>query len=234
MQRLPLRPTILRPTLLRSTILLPTLCLALTTLLVALMAAPAAAQDIPDNIPDVPGESPADRAQERFVERHRGFLSRIFTTGSFDAGPLPRDGLGYQTNVSVGLDFRSGDAMFVAINSRILPDRDPQYFDNESLVVYAGVGYTLSGTRFLGSSEAGQRSALSTELGVWSGEASLVALDLSPTYAILRGASWSVPAGVRFSLARINGPDGTVVHPFVGLTIGAKLHLFARERLELR
>lgn len=229
MQRLPLRPTVLRPAVLR-----PTLCLALITCLLALMAAPAAAQAVPDNIPDVPGESPADRAQERFVERHRGFLSRIFTAGSFDAGPLPRDGLGYQTNVRVGLDFRSGDAMFLAINSRMLPDRDPQYFDNQALVVYAGVGYTLSGTRFLGSSEAGQRTALSTELGVWSGEASLVALDVSPTYEILRGASWSVPAGVRFSLARISGPDATVVHPFVGLTIGAKLYLFARERVELK
>lgn len=205
------------------------------TLLVALIAAPAAAQAIPDNIPDVPGESLADRTKESFVERHRGFLSRIFTTGSFGAGPLPRDGmgLGYQTNLSLGLDLPSGDAVFLAFNNRIVPSRDRLDLDSDPWVVYTGLGYTMSGTRFLGSSEAAQRSALSTELGVWSGEASLVALDVSPTYEILRGASWSIPAGVRVSIARISGPEGSVVHPFVGITLGAKVHFFARERLEL-
>lgn len=211
--------------------ILPTLLLAL---IAAPVAAPVAAQAIPDNIPDLPGESPADRAKERFVESHRGFLGRLFTTGSFDAGPVPGDGLAYQSNVSVGLDFRSGDAMFLAINSRMLPDAEPLSVGDEAWIWYAGVGYTVSGTRFLGPSETARRSALTTELGVWPGEVSLVALDLSPTYEILRGAFWSVPAGVRFSLARVSGPDAAVLHPFVGLTIGAKVHLFYRDRTELK
>lgn len=222
MRRLPIRP--IRP-------ILPTLLLAL---IAAPLTAPAAAQDIPDNIPDLPGESPTDRAKERLVESHRGFLSRLFTTGSFDAGPLAGNGLAYQSNFSLGLDFQSGDAVFLAISGRMLPDRDPLSIGEEPWIVYAGLGYTARGTRFLGSSEAARRSALTTELGVWSGEASLVALDLSPTYEILRGAFWSVPAGVRFSLARISSPDGAVLHPFVGLTIGARVHFFARERLELK
>lgn len=205
-----------------------------TTLLLALIAGPVTAQAIPPDIPDLPGESPADRGWERFLESHREFLGRLFTTGSFDAGPVPRDGLAYQTNVSVGLDFRSGDAVFLALNTRLLPDADRLAPGHRAWVWYGALGYTLSGTRFLGDSAAGRRSALSTELGMWSGAASLVALDVSPSYEILRGASWSVPAGVRLSLARISGPDGAALHPFVGLTLSAKLRLFPRDRLELK
>ena len=219
----------------RTLSLLPHVLLIAAT--AAAMSAPpsAAAQSIPDNIPDISGESPTDRAQAQLLERHRGFLSRIFTTGSFDAGPLPREGVAYQTNLSLGLDFRGGDAVFFALNSRVLPPREPLDFRDRRWLWYGGFGYTLSGTRFLGDTEAGQRSALTTELGVWPGETSLVALDVSPTYEILRGVDWSVPAGLRLSVARVHGlATGSVIQPFVGFTIGAKLHFFSRHRLELK
>lgn len=206
----------------------------LPTLLLTLLAAPAAAQGIPDYIPDLPGESPADRAQERLIESHRGFLGRVFTLGSFDAAPLPGDALGYQSNLRLGLEFRNGDAVFLAMNARVLPAGDPPVGQGGP-IWYAGLGYTMSGTRLLGSSEAAERSALSTEVGWWPGESSsLVALDVSPTYEVLRGAWWSLPVGARFSLAGIIGPDGAMLDPFVGLTAGVKLHVFARDRLELK
>ena len=216
---------------------MPKLQIAATLLLATLIAAPAAGQEIPDEIPDVPGESPADRMKERFLERHADLLSRLFSTGTFDVAPVGDPGvagLEYQANMRLGLDFRSGDALFVTLSNRRVPvtiSTTPADFE-ESLSWYGGVGYAVSGTRVLGDSRAGRRSALNVELGLWSGPTSATILDLAPTYEIFARDSWSVPVGVRFSMGRIDGPNGAVTRSFVGLSLGAKWHFFARSRVE--
>jgi hypothetical protein len=90
--------------------------LAPTLLLLLLCPTAAVGQAVPDNIPGVPGESPADRGRERVEERYRDTLSRFSTSGSFDMAPVTAAGAAYQTNLNLGLHFRSGDAAFATGN----------------------------------------------------------------------------------------------------------------------
>lgn len=206
-------------------------------LLLALVATPTSGQAVPDNIPDLPGESPADRAKERAKERYHGTLSRLFTTGSFDMAPVTGDGSAYQANLDFGLHLRSGDAVYVFMSKRnVLADWNREVALPGSLesVSYYGLGYELAGTRFLGASSLGQRSALDLGLGVTRGEVSSVALDVTPTYDLLNGDFWSVPAGLKISLMTVGSADASMSRAFLGLTVGVKRHFGHRERLELK
>lgn len=208
-------------------------------LLACLGASPAAAQAIPDNIPDVPGESPADRAKERLEERYRGTLSRFFTGGSMDVAPITADGLSYGASASLGMRFRSGDAVYAFVSARDAAVGPVQVDGEEPLpgashsVWYLGLGYQLRAMRFVEPSPLAQRGALNFGLGVMGDdEVSTLAVDISPTYDLLQRNGWSVPAGLKLSLAAVGDRDLFVTRAFVGLTLGIQRHFGRRDRLE--
>ena len=214
-----------------------TLCLSALVLCMAAGPLPVSAQGIPDNIPDTPGESPADRMKDRMIERHRGFLSRLFTDATLDASPLSGHGLGYQASLTTGLDLTGGDAVFLSIATRTMPVQP----DAEGLVaelgdpmVFVGAGYELNGTPFLGETPTGRRTGLRFGASVLVAEQSALALDVTPTYHALRGATWSVPVGVRVGAALFTGSGASVVRPSFGLSLGVRWHWAERERLEHR
>lgn len=208
------------------------------------VSTPAIAQGIPDNIPDKPGESLVDRERERMEERYRSTLSRFFTTFSFDMAVTPGphlhqlatgDGFGYQANVGVGMHLESGDALLLSVGTRVIPAptsvdatrpayRDPQW--------YFGVGYEVSGTRFLGSSPTAQRSALGLGVGVLSAEVSALAFEIAPTYALLQRDAWSFPVGVKLNVATFRSTDLSVTRTFLGVNLGVRWHWMHRDRLE--
>lgn len=209
--------------------------LAPTLLLLLLCPTAAAAQAIPDNIPDVPGESPADRERERAEERYRGTLSRLFTTGSFDMAPVTGAGAAYQTNLNLGLNLRSGDAVFAFASTRGTPadiDGGIPLLGGHQSVWYYGIGYVMSGTRVLGDSPLARRSALNLGVGVVDGEVASVAVDIGPTYDLLRGDFWSLPAGIKLSLAAVRDDNASMTSAFLGFTIGVQRQFGHREKLE--
>ncbi|MDX1675238.1 MAG: hypothetical protein R3314_10630 [Longimicrobiales bacterium] len=212
-----------------------TLCLGALVLLMAASPLTASAQGVPDNIPDTPGESPGDRLKDRMIERHRGFLSRFFTDATVDVSPLSGYALGYQASLNAGLALNGGDAVFLSIATRTMPVQP----DAEGLVAelggpmgYVGAGYEVNGTRFLGETPTGLRTGFRFGAGVLVGELSALALDVTPTYHVLRRATWSVPIGVRVGAALFTGGGVSVVRSSLGLSLGVRWHWAERERLE--
>ena len=205
-------------------------------LLGALAAAPATAQGIPDNIPDKPGESLADRHWDRMEERYRGLLSRFFSGGSFDVAPIA--GPVYQLELGLGYTLETGDALTLHVGGRTVPamigarTASPAFGDG---AFFGRLGYELSGTRFFGASPLGWRSALGLGVGVLSGTDLTAALfEVAPTYALIVRDSWSVPAGLRLSLATIDNrdPDATLTRAFLGIHFGVRWHWMHRDRLD--
>lgn len=209
---------------------------ALLFLLFFLSATPAVGQAIPDHIPDVPGESLADRERERMAERYHATLSRFFTAGGLDMAPVTGHGAAYQANGKFGMDFRSGDAVFVFFSTRWMSvDSDPASpLDGAEFQAYYGMGYRVSGQRFLGGSRFAQRTALNVGLGVMTSEVSTVAFDIEPTYDLLSGDFWTVPVGVKLGLAAVDSQDGSMTSAFLGLSVGVQWRLWHRKRLDLR
>jgi hypothetical protein len=206
----------------------------LVMLVLGAMAAPGVAQAIPDDIPDKPGESPADRAMERRKERYRGFLSHLYTAGSLDLAPVTASGFAYQATLNLGVSVGNGDAVFMALSVRDFPFRTTAepIEPGRELERYVGVGLALGGTRLLGSSPVGERSALNLGMGVLTGEVPVMAFEVSPTYDLMRGHSWSVPAGIKLNVATFGREAGSVTRAFLGLSLGARLHFGQRERLD--
>ena len=209
--------------------------LPILLLAVGVVSAPAGAQEIPDNIPDLPGESPADRARERLEERYRPITSRFFLGAAVDVAPFSTGGVAYQSNLNIGMGFPGGDALMLAFSGRELPVQygtdvpDP----GQSSEWYVGVGYEMSGERLLGSSPLGRRAALGLGVGVLNGEASALAMEISPTYHVLAGSSWSVPVGVRLSMALVGtGGTETLTRMFLGFNLGVRWYWAQREKLE--
>jgi hypothetical protein len=204
-------------------------------LLLLLCPTAAAAQAVPDDIPDVPGEGPADRWRERIEERYRGTFSRFFTTGSFDMAPVTAAGAAHQTNFNLGLTFRSGDAVFAFASTRRAPadiEDGVSVLGGRKPVWYYGVGYVMSGTRLLGDSPLARRSALNLGVGVVDGDVASVAVDVAPTYDLLGGDFWSVPAGLKLSLATVRNDEIAMTNAFLGFTIGVQRKFGHRDKLE--
>lgn len=214
--------------------------LPLATLLmpVALAGAvPALAQGIPDNIPDEPGESLVDRERERMEERYRGFLSRFFTMGTLELDPVTQSRLGYQGTVSLGLDVWNDDAVYLAVSARNLPVRAEVTSDpiepGRRVEQYYGAGYALSGTRILGhESPLGRRSNLNLGVGVLTGEVSVLAFEVAPTYDLMVRDGWAVPMGIKLNVATFGSDAGSVTRTFAGLSVGVRWRWLRRERLE--
>lgn len=196
---------------------------------------PAVAQGIPDNIPDLPGESLVDREKERMEERYRGTLSRFFTAGSFDVAPITGTGLGYQANASAGMYLESGDALLLAVGTRVVPAPDSLEFAQSGFHKpqwHFGVAYEVNGTRFLGSSPHARRSALGLGVGVLYSEVSALAFEIAPSYNLLQRDAWSFPAGVKLNFTVVSGPEASVGRAFLGLTFGIRWHWMHRDRLD--
>lgn len=219
-------------------------CLAAATLLLLLAApaAPAAAQGVPDYIPDEPGESLLDRERERQRERYRSFFSRFFSVGGVAMAPITRNGLGYASEAGIGMHLDSGDALFLAVGTRLFPDA--QRFSAPAGLgpsasapeLYAAVGYELSATRALGESAFADRAALRMGVGVLVARTGAITLDIGPTYELfrgqLRGHNWSLPVGPRLTVAMISDPDVTLARTFLGLNAGFRWQFMGRERMD--
>lgn len=200
-------------------------------------AVPALAQGIPDNIPDEPGESLVDRERERMEERYRGFLSRFFTMGTLELDPVTRRGIGYQGTVSLGMDVWKSDAVYLTVSARDLPVRAEVTSDpiepGRRVEQYFGAGYALSGARILGEeSPLGRRSNLHLGVGVLTGEVSVLAFEVGPTYDLIARDGWAVPMGVKLNVATFGNDAGSVTRAFAGLSVGVRWRWLRRERLE--
>ena len=208
--------------------------ITLMALLTGLAAVPAAAQGIPDYIPDQPGESLVDREKDKLEEQLRPFLSRLFTTGTVEAGPL-REGVGHQSTMSVGIRVAEDDALFVSLGLRGVPLRlvsaRPTPGEDDARLYLAG-GYELSGTR-LGTSELAERSAVGVAVGAIFGDATLYALDVTPTYELVRTQRFSMPVGLRLSVASSWRGHTVASEKFVGLYLGVRWFWVTRDELEL-
>lgn len=196
---------------------------------------PGTAQAIPDNIPDEPGESLVDREKKRLEERFRGTLSRFFSGGGLDVAPFAAEGLGYQANVNVGMDLPGGDAILLALAARGVPGRLGSEIPRPGLgetAWYYGVGYELSATRLLGPTPLAQRSAIGFGVGVLRGDVSVLALEVGPTYDVLVRNSWSMPVGIRLSVATVGDQDVATTRAFLGINLGVRWHWARRDKLE--
>ena len=215
------------------------LALLVVLSLLSFTGSPLAGQAIPDWIPDQPGESPADRAQERLEERFRGTISRFFTTGGFDLAPFPGEGSTYQANVSLGMSFSSGDAVFLFASSRELVGDGSgaeSTLHGSATAWYGGVGYQISALRFVEPSELARRSSLNVGAGLIKvGELEGGVLEVAPTYHLVEGRSWSLPVGLKLSLAALGSETGTATtDAFVGLSLGIRHHFGERQKLRSR
>ena len=211
--------------------------LALVPLLLLAGAATAMAQDIPDWIPTDPTESLGDRERARFEERHRGTISRFSAMGSLGLAPPERHGLAYQLNINANLHFRNGEALFLFLSAQDRPstvDTQTSLPHMREQVQSAGIGYQVSAMRFLGASDLGRRGALNLGLGMMAGEGTALALEIEPTYDILAGAFWSVPLGLKLSLATFKSPDARLRWAFLTVSLGIQHHFGYRQRLELK
>lgn len=215
--------------------------LTLAPILLALSmgsAAPALAQAIPDNIPDKPGESPADRERERMEERFRGFFSRFYTSVNMDLAPITAGGFAYGGTITLGMNVENGDNLFLTVSARDFPSRYEVTSDpiepGRAPEQYVGVGYGLSGTRFFGETETGWRTALNMGVGVLSGEVSVLAFEVGPTYDLISGDAWAVPAGIKLNVATFGNDVASVTRAFLGVSLGVRWHWGQRERLDLK
>jgi hypothetical protein len=206
-------------------------------LLALLAAAPVAGQGIPDNIPDDPEESLADREQKRMIERYRSFLGRFFTGGTMAVAPL---GPAYQLDLAVGYTLQNGDALALSAGARTVPpsrnglSSDLGTNDGAWMI---GFDYQLHGTRLLGTSPLGWRSALGLGAGVMRGtDLTAAFFQLKPSYALIARSSWSVPVGLTLSVATIDNrdPDASLTRAFLGVQLGVRWHLVRRDRLDTR
>lgn len=211
----------------------------LLLLAVAVPAIPVMAQGIPDNIPDEPGESLADREKDRMIERYRGLLGRFFADGGFAVAPAT--GPAYQFNAGLGVMIQSGDALLFHLGARAAPPvtsaGDAPAVDsglNEGAWMF-GVGYELRGTRFLGETPTGWRSALGLGAGVMAGsDLTSAFFEVAPRYAVLTGSTWSVPVGLRLSVVTTDSRDleSRLTRAFLGFEVGVRWHLLRRDRLD--
>lgn len=213
-----------------------TLRIAPLLLFATLVAVPATAQGIPDNIPDDPGESLADRHWKQIEESYRGLLGRFFSGGSFNVAPI--GGPVYQIGLGLGYTVESGDALTLHFGARAVPPTVDARTARSGLgdgAFFGRLGYELNGTRFFGSTPLGWRTALGLGVGVLSGTDLTAALfEVAPTYALIVRDSWSVPAGIRLSLATIDNrdPDATLTRAFLGIHLGVRWHWMRRDRLD--
>lgn len=213
---------------------LPTL--ALVPLLLVTAAA-TTAQGVPDRIPTDPTESLADRERERFEERYRATISRFSTTGSFGLTPAGGEGIAYQLNVNANLHFRNGDAAFLFLNTRDTPsdgDSSASLLRPREMVYTGGIGYQVSAMRLLGPHPLARRGALNLGLGAMAGDGTALALEIEPTYDLLEGRFWSLPIGVKLSLATFESRDASLTGAFFTISLGIQRHFGHRERLELK
>ena len=206
-------------------------------LVLLVLSAPAAAQAIPDRIPDKPGESPADRAQERMEERLRPTLSHFFAGGSVFLAPVTAEGVEFQETFAVGLRMTGGDALSIYLGARQFPaSREPDGDSpwDRSGAWLGGATYEMSALRLLAPSEFARRASLSFGVGLLEGEeVSALMLDVMPTWHLLESGAWSLPVGVRFSLAALDtGAEALTTRAFVGLGLGLRHYFGQRERLE--
>ena len=212
-----------------------TLRIAPFLLLATLVAAPATGQGIPDNIPDKPGESLADRLREQMEERYRGVLGRFFSGGSFDLAPI--GGPVYQFGLGLGYTLEAGDALTFHLGGRAVPATTDGTAGSQldDGAVFGRLGYELNGTRFFGPTPLGWRTALGLGVGVLRGDDLTAALfEVAPTYALIVRDSWSVPAGLRLSLATIDNrdPDARLTRAFLGFHLGVRWHWMRYGRLD--
>ena len=198
---------------------------SLTLLLLAALAVPAAAhaQAIPDDIPDGPNRSPRDRQRARFEERYHSTLSRLFVASHVATGAAVGGAAGtfaVETRVEGGLYVGRGGAVYASLGVRgplgaLLAD------DDALTATYAtGVGVRLPLDR---------RLSVAIGASAQRGGASTGAVEVSPQLRLPVGTFWTVPLGLRLTVAGAGGQ----ARAFVGFSVGAEISA-SRRRLVLK
>ena len=194
--------------------------------LLAALAVPVAAQDIPRNIPDDPTESPADRQREELRERNREAISKFFLGNSFAVAPaLGRYSSAMSYQLEVGFDRRGASAIYLTLGARRYATLGADQFGltDEAAGLFM-LGYDLGLDRFTGD-ERFDRAAVGIGVGgVYGGDAGRMTVDVAPKYTIPINRYWSLPVGLRFGQTILGNFEEGVRTTFIGASIGLKLH----------
>jgi hypothetical protein len=207
-------------------------------LLVLLLLAPAAvAQNVPDEIPDVPDWSPDRVNRTRLTERHRPELARMFAATHVAVMPF---GAFTTTDrlLQGGIRLDRGGAIHVTFGIRSmfdgLPFIAPIPDGVETSSYLFSLGYEVDG-RVFGPEPFWQRATVGLGVGTLTTSASALLLEVNPRYMIYEGPYASIPVGLRASSVFASGSGQSVVKGwFLGPSIGFRLQLVRRDRLELR
>lgn len=192
----------------------------LVLLLVASVALPTSAQFVPDEFPDAT-ESMAERNRRDLVERHRGFLSGLYSESAFAVGPQAgAPDLLAGATAENGYRFASGDALALVTAYRAPLALDPVSRLPEAGSVLLGANGTLALRRFAPSSGLARRAELGIGVSALFDEAATIpTLDITPRVTIPLTPVMSLPVGVRISHEL---GDATPRGTFVGLSIGVR------------
>ena len=213
-------------------------------LLAAALALPAAAQVVPDEFPDA-DEPVIDRVRRDLVERHRPFLSGLYASSAFAAGPRVGELVLYgAVATDVGYRFGSGDAL--AVQAALQSPLDRAFFrepGSDRLAGALGVEAVLGLRRFAAPGSLLERAEVGLGLGVTayevdpdapdvvglygerSGTVVTPVLTVTPRVALPLTPTLSAPVGLRIGqeLSSTGRPG-----PFVGFSVGLR-RIFADE-----
>ena len=208
------------------------------------LALPAAAQVVPDEFPDA-DEPLIDRTRRDLVERHRPFLSGLYTSSSFAAGPQVGEPVLYGAAVvDGGYRFDSGDA--IALQAVVQSPLDRAFFQDPASDRLAGA-FGLEGVvglrRFAAPGSILERAEVGLAVGLTAYDVASDGPDgadlygdtpgtlvtpfvsVSPRVALPLTPTLSVPVG--FRIGQEIGAAGRRA-PFVGLSVGLR-RIFADE-----
>lgn len=201
----------------------------LAVLLLVAFTVPLGAQVIPDEFPR-PGEPLADRTVRDLEERHLGFLTRLYATSDATASPAYSEfGVGVATNLEVGYQLRSGNA--VAVFGTLEAELG-RALGNPALD--AQTGSALGARYVLGLGRFVDENA-EVALGVtqYRGALQGTAVELAPRYVFPSGKPWRYVVGVQARRIAEASGDRPVRQWFVGPTFGVRFQYVPASRMVL-
>lgn len=193
--------------------------------LLAGLALPATAQDIPNNIPDDPTESPADRQREELKERNREAISKFFIGNNLAGAPaIGRYSPAVSYQLDIGFDRQGASAIYLTLGARRYATlgTGPFGLTDETAGLFM-LGYDLGLDRFTDDTRFDHAAIGVSVGGVYGGDVGRLTIDVAPKYTIPIDRYWSLPVGLRFGQTLFGNFEDHVRTTFIGASIGVKL-----------
>lgn len=190
-------------------------------LLALVLALPATAQVVPDEVPDH-NEPFAERVRKDLVERHRSFLSGLYSEGTVAAGPVVGSPLAHgSATLEGGYRFDSGNAVALVTTVQTPLGLNPVTGDPlDDVTGYVGGQLGLALRRVAPGAAWARRAELGVGVGAaFFGGSAAPVVHLAPRVVLPLTPTLSAPVGLRVS-QEIGGDVGR--GPFVGLSVGLR------------